>query len=226
MTLCNLVLSDLRVVACSDTLLCTTDGEPVGLGSNLSVLPHMTAVAVCRGPRPLRREAEEHLSGGDVLGGVDEAAPSLSTVLRAEAARLAAWFGEEAARADYWLAGWSGAESRFVGWRFLGDHEFKPERVPVGLHLNPPVAGSVPLPTTATVQQLVRLAEAQKRMLERQTEAGGSGGPGIGGDLIMGELTRVGMAIRKVHRFDNHTEVVAKLKKERHQRQAEIAGSV
>lgn len=209
MTLANFMLEPRRVLAFSDTLATVTSpGRRIThrRTSKLDIVPHLHAVAIGRGSSFLADMARMDMDS--FCSTFDEAVNKLPELLRVQRRHRAEFYSaqdrapelyKELVRLHYFIAGWSPARDRMRLVAFRSEQDFAPVEALPGIHLEP-AAGNATLPPTATLDQMVAVASAQRREMQQQRSAVG-GGLSIGGELHVVEILPSRIGFRIVHRW-------------------------
>ena len=213
MSVVNLHVSPERVWLACDTVQ-FMDGEPHSFATKCSLLPHLWTVVGFRGLVVLHRRVDFWMNGTplDVVDAV-ERLPEQLCGWRAELQER--WPDHDHVKGQIWIAGWHPAEKGFAAWCLDSEADFVPRALPVpGTWINPPNGLVDPPQELATPDILVRVVEAQRQMSEANLEAGGTD-LGIGGEILLLELTRQNLTVRKAHRFDNYASIKERIRARR-----------
>lgn len=213
MSVANIHIAADRVWLASDTLQ-FLDGRPHSFASKCSLWPHLYALAGFRGLVGLHHRLDCWMNGWAV--DVEDAAARLPAPLCAWRDDLRREFPEHHAhiKGQIWLAGWAPSRKAFAGWRFSSEVDFEQVELEVpSTHMNPGCedVGYAPPAMIRDPMQLVQCVEVQKRMAQANIDAGG-GDLGIGGEVVLVELSKSGFAIRKAHRFDDYVQIRERLR--------------
>ena len=154
----------------------------------------------------LHHKVDEWLNGHAL--DVEDAAARLPAKLRQWQAELRAELPghEDVVRGQLWLCGWKPTTRTFAGWHMSSDVDFEPDelRVP-STSIAPGAAdvGYVPPAIIDDPSKLISCCAVQKQMADAELAAGRET-IGIGGEVLLVELTKDGFHIAKKHRFSDY----------------------
>ncbi|EKE75525.1 hypothetical protein P24_09901 [Oceanibaculum indicum P24] len=179
----------------------------MGRHSKLEVLSHLHCGFIFRGLAGIHYAAYSFLQGGEVR--TFESAIELLPGVLCESARHFSQRINELGVADadrpelgeMLIAGRSSDRTRIQAFRLSYNiNDFMPVELERGVHLAPSPGAAVPLPKSMTIEQAIRAACAQRKMMAAQAiECGG--GVGIGGHLQAMEITPDIIRIKTIHEF-------------------------
>jgi hypothetical protein len=198
----NLYLEPTRVDVISDTLV-SFRGQPWTFATKVLCLPHLLGVLAARGPIEALWHTAQALEATPYAGGVDGLLPCLPGLVQDAQEGIEERYGPDH-QSELLLTGWSVAAGRFLAWIMRSRDGFEPHPI-TEAHFSPAAEGYQPPKVTKAPSDgtWVMLCEMQADMLMKE-----SGTFTVGGDVILTQLTRGGIASCKIHRFGNHAAAV------------------
>jgi hypothetical protein len=192
------------VVIASDTLsIDFTTRKVRAFVSKCFPLPHLDAALMVTGDARFALDAFTAIQF-EVYA---SSAPDLASVLRPLLAKL--WRRREAplGTATAYLFGFDPVAGRFFGWVFRSTSDFALERYDTHSRMKPEIPLE-DLPTFKGVEDFATVVAVQKQLDE---SAPAEDRIGIGGDVILTELTPRAISIRRIHRFPDFAETWARI---------------
>lgn len=215
MTMINVHLTDAKLVLVTDTAAYTPQGQPVVFTTKFDHLPHLKTVVVSRGVNFIATQFVRELGVTLLPNGFDNVVARAPEILR----RLHAEWCEKnmmdeddpAGMAEVFVFGWSLAENKMRGVLLTNTagpdgQRFDFEAHPMGnctILAPPPEGMPMQLHKAKIPDDLVRHADAQQKRSIAEL-----GQKGIGGELIMLEMTKFKAEIRTVGKFKDFDETV------------------
>ena len=219
MSLLSYNLTPTRADVVTDTLAYDQDGTAFAFTTKFLALPHINAVVVDRGATFMARGVYDWALTELLPGGIDDLntrAPAFLRGLHGDYLKFAGDLLQEDhhRKSEIIVFGYSPSLGRMVGHGYVSDKDFEPVQLPDGEGFVPPPKRDPADPRVAAIAAQSGKALSRMRVPEtfvavgrlQKLAAEDELGYGIGGDLILCQITKSSMTMRGIHRFDDYDE--------------------